>query len=477
MTLATCSKDLKLYNWPGITLTGVYETLEDCVAIKSISWSYDGKSLVAVKTKDHPVIIPFPLQAEKKIEPSTVLKNIVARVGVFANTSNSSVAFGDLDGAVYIYDLKKKRKINEYQPVPSSVNFLDFSFEDTCLATGCANGQIILYTSNPQPCASYMVPYSHSLSTMAFNKVQPDLLAAASKEGIMSVWNTTKGVTIVTGRDHNGTISDLAFIGEDIATVGSDGKFIIYDLRTGDFHSCHNLNSPLSGVAFLQNSFEMAISTCDGQLRSYDRRYMTSPINTVVAYDCAVRKICFQPLSTSPISSRPTTKGSEFVEMKNQRYNIEAANQPPPASAGDFNPEFSPSSSTIMSIAGDLKELENIYLHEMLPPSASQIEIPKNSISYEELGKFTAEMDDYFKQYKRKIEDKMLTEFYQLRIEMSKQFIELQDKITRSWDGFMHYLKMSNEESPSTNASTVQTFKHAVSDIKSNKTKKSKKKA
>lgn len=210
MTLATCSKDLKLYNWPGITLAGFYETPEDCMAIKTISWSSDGKSLVVVKSKDNPLVISVSFQIEKRLEPTWILKNISARTGVFANTSNTSVAFGSLDGTVCIYDLKKKRIINEYQSVPSSVNFLDFSFEDTCLAAGCANGQVVLYTSNPQPCASYMVPYSHSLSAMTFNKIQSDLLAAASKEGTMNVWNTAKGVSLVTGRDHAGAITGIS---------------------------------------------------------------------------------------------------------------------------------------------------------------------------------------------------------------------------------------------------------------------------
>lgn len=271
--------------------------------------------------------------------------------------------------------------------------------------------------------------------------------------------------------------TDLEFHGENITSVGLDGKCINYDLRSSEYVSCYNLNVPISTVALLRNSYEMAIGTSDGQLRSYDRRQITSPINTVVAYNSSVRKICFQPSSTSPISSRPTTKGSEFSEMKNQRHSPEPENKPPPASAGDFNPDFSPSSSTIMSIAGEMKDLENIYLHEMLPPSASQIDLRKNSISCEEFNRFATDMDEYLKQYKRKIEDKMLTEFYQLRIEMSKQFIELQDKITKSWDGFVNYLKMSNEEEHrSENSSSVQTFRHAVSDIKSNKTKKSKKK-
>ncbi|XP_044746044.1 protein NEDD1-like [Coccinella septempunctata] len=477
MTLATCSKDLKLYNWPEITIAGFYETPEDCVAIKTISWSNDGKSLLVVKDKQNPFILSVSSKVEKRLELTSILKTISARAGVFSNTSKASMAFGRLDGTVCIYDLKKKRIINEYQAVTSSVNFMDFSYEDTCLAVGCANGQVVLYTSNPQPCACYIVPYSNSLSAMAFNKIQSDLLAMASKEGTMSVWNTAEGVTLVTGRDHAGTITDLEFHGENITTVGLDGKFIYYDLRSSEYVSCCNLNVPISGLALLHNSYEMAIGTIDGQLRSYDRRKITSPINTVVAYNGSVRKICFQPSSTSPISSRPTTKGSDLVEMKNPRRSIELASKPPPASAGDFNPIFSPFSSTIMSIAGEMKNLENIYLHEMLPPSASQIDIQKNSISCEELNRFASDLDLYLKQYKNKIEDKMLAEFYQLRIEMSKQFIELQDKITRSWDGFMHYLKTLNEEDMrSEHSSSVETFRHAVSDIKSSETKKSRKK-
>ncbi|KAK9880460.1 hypothetical protein WA026_011706 [Henosepilachna vigintioctopunctata] len=461
--LATCSKDLKLYNWPGITPAGIFETLEDCVSIRAISWCNDGKSLVAIKSKDQPLIVSLPFQGEKKLEPS-YLKNLTARACAFANTSDTSVAFGDGDGSVCIYDLRKKRKITEYRSTMSSVNYVDFSRDDTCLAVGCANGQILLYAAGPKPCAAFAVPDSRTLSAMRFDAARPDLLAAGSKEGVVGVWNATRGASIIAGKDHEGSITDLEFFGENITTIGTDGKLIIYDIRSSDYTSCYNLNASLSSIAYAPGSSEIVIGTSDGQLRCYDRRYMTTPINTVIAYDGVVKMMRFRP---SLVAATRVTDNS-----KCQR---ETVVKPPPASAGDFNPDFSPSSSTIMSIAGDMKDLENVYLHEMLPPSASQIGLQKNEVTYEEFDRLASEMDDYLKQHKRKIEDRMLAEFYQLRIEMSKQFIELQDKINKSWDGFMQYLKLSNEEARSERSSEAQTFKHAASEIKSSKTRKSKK--
>lgn len=421
MTLAACSKDLKFYDWPGLTLSGLYETFEECMSIKSISWCNDGKSLVAIRNKDNPVIIKRPSNVAEKLETEIYLKHPVSS-GAFANTSKASIAFGTSEGNLFIFDLKRKRKINEYQKLSSAINFLDFSFEDTLLAAGCSNGQLILYNSDPLPCASYAVPYSYSLSTLLFNKTIPNMLAAASKEGVVAIWNTEVGALLKHDKNHNSTVTDVAFFGNNLATVGTDGKFLIYDLKSNkEPISNYFLNTPLSGVDCIVENYDVAVSTSDGQLRSYDRRYMNTPINTVIAFNSGIKKIKF-----APDIPRPESK-DELIDHP----------------SGDFNVMFKNSSHDGLK---ETKSFSNSYFNDVLPPSASEVALVNNNLSAEEMSEMLG-IEELLRKNKQFFENKLLAEFYDLRIQISKQFIELQQRIDRSWDGFVNCLKFSGSQS------------------------------
>lgn len=65
-----------------------------------------------------------------------------------------------------------------------------------------------------------------------------------------------------------------------MVTVGTDGKFNSYDLRSEKMTFCIELDCILLIIDYLDWSPEMSLNTMTGQNRSYDLKSMYSPVKT-----------------------------------------------------------------------------------------------------------------------------------------------------------------------------------------------------
>ncbi|KAJ8916355.1 hypothetical protein NQ315_005052 [Exocentrus adspersus] len=444
MTLAACAKDVKFYKWPNISYAGVYETPVDCMAIKTISWSCTGKELLVVKSKGNPVIISPPSKPEQYIEPFDCIHTNNASVATFSNNNPNLLALGTDNGGVYLFNLKIKQKLpQEFKKLPSSIQNLEFSSDDQCIATGCLNGQIYLYDSKFRLSSSFVVPNSPSMSTMAYSKFTPNLLAGASKEGVLCLWDTETADIILCSKSHENRITDVTFFETILSTVGIDGKFISYDLRACECVARYELDCPLSSLAYLPGSLEMAVSTMSGQLRSYDQRNMKSPLRTHVASsNGGIKKISFPNINEILIS--PTTMYQKNAMKYNSKYYDDNC-----SASGDFS-IFSDSTNMYDSpkmvnanVSNHCEEEENAVSAVQDIPPTKKIE----NIEFEELAKV---LDEKVKSTTKEFEEKLLQTFYGLRINTSKQFIGLEEKISQSWNSFVDYLRFSGGGSGTT---------------------------
>ncbi|XP_023312501.1 protein NEDD1-like [Anoplophora glabripennis] len=439
MTLAACAKDVKFYRWPNICYTGVYETPVDCMAIKTISWSCNGKKLLVVKSKGSPVIICPPSKPEQYIEPFDCIHTNNASVATFSNTNPNLLALGTENGSVYLFNLKSKQKLpQEFKKLPGNIQNLEFSSDDQCIAAGCLNGQIFLYDSKFKLNSSFVVPNSPTLSTMAYSKFTPNLLAGASKEGVLCLWDTEATDIILSSKNHENRITDVTFFETILSTVGIDGNFITYDLRTCDCTARYELDCPLSSLAYLPGSMEMAVSTMSGQLRSYDQRNMKSPLRTHVAYiSGGIKKIAFPNVNEALIVP---THAYQKKYTKCYEDNFSAS--------GDFS-IFTDSSvfdsPKLVSVPDECEE-------ECVGASAVEVFSPARKPDNVELEELAKALEDRVKSTVKDFEEKLLQTFYGLRINTSKQFIGLEEKISQSWNSFVDYLRFSGATSGTASA-------------------------
>nr|CAI5849792.1 unnamed protein product [Callosobruchus analis] len=119
MTLATCAKDVKFYNWPSISYIGIYETPPECISVRTISWSCAGNEILAVKSKGNAVVMNAPQQPEDFVEPFDLDVSHVT-VGAFSSTNPNIIGFGCEDGRVFTYDLNTNVKFDRCT-LPSGV--------------------------------------------------------------------------------------------------------------------------------------------------------------------------------------------------------------------------------------------------------------------------------------------------------------------------------------------------------------------
>lgn len=58
------------------------------------------------------------------------------------------------------------------------------------------------------------------------------------------------------------------------------------------------------------------------------------------------------------------------------------------------------------------------------------------------------ELEEYIKNRGLAFEEKLFEQFYYMRIEQSRKFIELVKKINKSWEDFVEYLKVIGSQGP-----------------------------
>lgn len=254
--LASCSTCVKFHRWPNGGLVQSVDLNEDDICVRSLSWDKEGKRVVAVPTSGTPVLVSLP-KTENGDLISEYMETTRVNAADFSKTVHDLVAFGTSEGKVYLYDVGQRKMVETYPSAPNEVHFLEFGYRrDRLLAAGSGQGQIVLYNNRRLICASFVVPHSYSLSSMSFHKKDATLLSAASKEGIVAVWNIENGNMLFVKQNHESVVSDVAFhTGHKsvFASVGLDKRIVCNDLRMPECVRVEILDNELSALAFMES--------------------------------------------------------------------------------------------------------------------------------------------------------------------------------------------------------------------------------
>lgn len=431
--LASCGSSIKFHNWPSGVCLGNVEVGDENLCVKNISWCNQGRQLVAVPSNGRPIIIR-PLENIANTSPNP--KNLqfeyldIDRINVadFSKLVNSLIAVGTLEGEIYVYDVRQKHYVTTYSPIARAVQFLQYSDQDTLLAAGSGNGQIVLYNSKNITCATFLVPHSYSLSAMNFHQRSSSLMAGASKEGIVTVWNTNNGHTLLTGKHHDNIVTDVAFhtTCRNVCTsVGLDRKFICYDLRMQEYAQSQYLEYELASVAFMPYRDEMAVASVNGHLICYDRRKFNAPLSTIIAHNKPIKKIKFQ-----------TQRVREYSENEKSWLDVCLSDN---ESVGTFTAECAASgdcNTTVENkIPSGMEMVHNINSQESI---ISRNQQRKDSDNLTEVrNEVIAEIKDLC----RRFEDNMNEYFFETKIEISKRFISMEEELQMRKDTFLNTIK------------------------------------
>lgn len=448
--LASCSTSIKFHNWPVGIYLGDVVVRDENLCVRSLSWSCRGNQIVSVPSNGHPVVIKLldnitstpPNPSNFQCEYLDINKINAAD---FSKLDNNSLAVGTLEGELYVYDMCTKIVIGAYPSTPNEVKFLRYSNRDTLLAAGSSQGQIILYNSKNVVCQGCIVPNSYSLSAMNFHDNNANLLAAGSKEGILAVWNTESGHAILNGKHHNNIVADVAFhpsYYHVFASVGSDRKFICYDLRTPEYAVVQHLENELAAVAFMANRDEMAVATANGHLLCYDRRKLQMPLSTIIAHNTTIKRIAFQPLHDKNIEyERKWVCDACGVSTEAELEHSD--------SISSFVAECSPYGDCTSPIENKIPQGM-----DMLPLCNSHLAAQNVKDAAEDLkNEILMEMQEMCQRF----EDYMNECFFEMKIELSKKFIGIEMDLERKKELFLNLIRNKNEKRKTKKTSSNQS--------------------
>jgi WD40 repeat protein len=116
---------------------------------------------------------------------------------------------------------------------------------------------------------------SGEVTSVAFHPQDPAVVASASADGTVRLWNTRAGLPVLNFRDPSGTVASLAFSpdGRLLATVGHEKNVKIWDTEHGTL--IRTLSGQLSGdlsVVFLAGGQRIASAGWDKVGRIWDLR-------------------------------------------------------------------------------------------------------------------------------------------------------------------------------------------------------------
>lgn len=144
--LISCANDLKIFNVPSYQLLHSYDPFKNENKIKNVSLS--------IATVNSQYIVS--VSSQKGIaEVASVSENGISKMGnvrnfpspsaaAFGNTTHRYLAMGSSKGTVAIYDLKTKNFQKHFETLKSSISHLQYNSNDSYLAAGCNNGEIVV---------------------------------------------------------------------------------------------------------------------------------------------------------------------------------------------------------------------------------------------------------------------------------------------------------------------------------------------
>ncbi|GJQ80179.1 hypothetical protein Trydic_g23756 [Trypoxylus dichotomus] len=231
------------------------------------------------------------------------LVHIVAAVNdasavIFQRTTKRCIAVGTQNGQVAMYDTKSKTINKLFENVPSAVRYMDFNVGDEHLAVACISGNAILYdVINAHVCGSYVISETVEPTALRFHPTMQNILAAASEEGTVMLWDTNTANKTFFAQTHTSPISGIAFGKQDndmLVSVGEDNKFCVHDLNMRECIFRSSTQHPLSAVDVSLDGITVAIGSQEGIIYLYDTRNFLQPIVTWKAHNSKIHKVLFQ---------------------------------------------------------------------------------------------------------------------------------------------------------------------------------------
>ncbi|CAG9764970.1 unnamed protein product [Ceutorhynchus assimilis] len=298
MFVASASSTVKFHDFPGNQLVHTYQpTCKTNGSCKSLSWSKDGNWLAVVPNAGNTEIVS--LKGHCKLI-HTVHDVAEPSCASFPNLTKRNLAIGTKNGQVLLYDIKSRNIKARYPRTSSAITHVGFTAKDTHCYAGCANGNILLFSSIGKNLSSTLkVPKSQSLTTVKAHAQKRNYIIAGSNEGIVSVWdfNVSSNKVKFQAGAHSGPVSSAVFSPLNCALIvsaGLDRVVRVFDIESNSRITSIPVENNILSLDFLENSLYIVMGAQNGKIHIYDTRNLQKHLHSFEAHTSAIKHITYQ---------------------------------------------------------------------------------------------------------------------------------------------------------------------------------------
>lgn len=460
MLLASCGLEIKFHHWPDGDYHGGYAFDGGDVqsrSIRNISWNCDGQSVVSVPFAGEPAVIG--------VHPTVVPLNGISVPNVIvascSRTKPSLVALGTSTGSILLYCTSRKSVTQQFTSLPSEIKFLGHGAHDSYLCAGNSHGQIFLYNQHNVLHSAFAMPKSSKLTAMATHPSDPRMIAAASAEGAVAIWDACTTDVQFYETVHHAAVTDVSLSPDHqvVATVGLDGTLKEYDVRSKQcsFSTVAGAQR-LSSIAYMPGSQYLAVASVDGKLYCFDRRRTTLPVNIIGAHSRTIWKIAFPNTAAADFSKSVVVEDTCSAHSSKALVNDRCCLEKEPSN-------FSIISDASTMISMDRRRykhtLDDVHNTPACGDSAGKCLFPtplnlgspmeynySSKLGELESCKMRKEVITAVEAVMKELGNVIANEFLKMRISVSRQFVNLEEKMNERWDNFNAALKTFISEQP-----------------------------
>ncbi len=153
------------------------------------------------------------------------------------NSDATTIVTGGTDKRAQVWDAKSGDKSKVFAQ-STAVTAAAFSVNDKYLATGAADGKIIIFDVKEWKIKKILKEHSLDITSLSFNPIN-DYFVTSSKDMTAKIWDGVSGGALFTLRGHTKSVNAAVFSpdGKSIATGSSDNTIKIWDAATGTMKS------------------------------------------------------------------------------------------------------------------------------------------------------------------------------------------------------------------------------------------------
>eukprot|EP00471_Norrisiella_sphaerica_P003984 CAMPEP_0184484654 /NCGR_PEP_ID=MMETSP0113_2-20130426/6347_1 /TAXON_ID=91329 /ORGANISM="Norrisiella sphaerica, Strain BC52" /LENGTH=681 /DNA_ID=CAMNT_0026865741 /DNA_START=67 /DNA_END=2112 /DNA_ORIENTATION=+ len=374
LRLLSCSEDVRIWDILGDSKELKSQFQPQNIAVTSARWGGGGNQLVATASADGHLHINLSSgKLMTDLTPSRISSHIIRALS-FSSRSRYLCSAGD-SKAVEVWDLQKKCLLRLLEGHKANVKCIDFGRTDMLIASGAADGRILLHnvhhnTISELPCSSFRKT-SEAATSICFSTLKKALVGSTFDTGHVRIWDTNVSKAVVSFKKHTAPATGIAFSKKHrslICSSGLDQTLRFSDISKGTEINVTQCPEPLTCIDFREDGASVAVGTMQGKILVYDLRKIIkhkSPACVFQGHSSEVVSVQFATISRQkfksqlsiledPSISQPHAKSSGNTKAKISKHKF-AGSSSTGGSSG-LNLSIDPNSS-LLNASGAVNRL------------------------------------------------------------------------------------------------------------------------